>query len=290
MTKPQFSKAMIAHIRTLFPDANVDDFVASNKLTPEYLGTAMATRYGFTVNPTRIKEYDINSFPGDGSTEIGGRDRERYFEKLRLVGCSSIWNNIDPKTDGHNHLNVYSQARTTIGKMCSNFYAANVPYTTVHGQFNTLEGYYHWLRLFDYCGANEQHMLDLVTASPEINDLRVLNGWEAIRRGRELKARVYGGTSYRPKEFSAAAEKCFKLALWCKLYALNIDGVSLGNLLSLYVNVFNIPLTHYYYRNDRVVYPPHHEWLPTILEEMVADIDPYSTTFDINIGFEKYVC
>lgn len=50
-----------------------------------------------------------------------------------------------PKNDGIDHINVYSQAGTTLGKMLSNFY--RFPIETPDGRFMSVEGYWYWMSI-----------------------------------------------------------------------------------------------------------------------------------------------
>lgn len=54
---------------------------------------------------------------------------------------------INPKNDGIDHINIYSQALTPLGKMLSNFY--KYPVKTKDGDFLSVEGYWYWLSIED---------------------------------------------------------------------------------------------------------------------------------------------
>lgn len=68
--------------------------------------------------------------------------------------------------DGVTHINIYSKAKTDLGKWLSNF--THEPFTMPHkGEFNTIEGYWYWLQ----CGDNR---------------LRTLNGFKCKELGKQL--------------------------------------------------------------------------------------------------------
>lgn len=75
---------------------------------------------------------------------------------------------MTPETEGVNHYNIYSQSRTELGRFLSHF--THHPVNTYdHGVFNSLEGYWYWLKYRD-------------------DNLRLLSGYEAKQYGCELGA------------------------------------------------------------------------------------------------------
>ncbi|AWN08803.1 hypothetical protein MLDJOKPK_00216 [Salmonella phage SPAsTU] len=216
-------------------------------------------------------------------------EKEAYVRYLRRVGFQNTLVDITPSTDGLNHYNIYSQARTEIGRMASNFYSRRGEYfVTPHGPFSTLEGYYHYLRIVDYAMVDvsertrvaEFDAMRRITAEYlAIEQLRAVDGTECIRLGRQLKSEIYGGTSYRPGAFTEEAEKCFIAALVGKLHVLTSDGVSLGNVFAEIAQA-NVPLKHYYTYQGRKMFPPHWDWLPSLILKVAAYIDPEGSSFD----------
>ena len=79
---------------------------------------------------------------------------------------------IDPKQDGISHVNIYSQGKTPLGQMLSNFY--HFKSVTKDGDFQSVEGYWYWLGIED-CKEKEV--------------LRNLYGYNAKKIGNELKSR-----------------------------------------------------------------------------------------------------
>lgn len=85
---------------------------------------------------------------------------------------------INPEDDGITHINVYSQARTPLGKMLSNWYFQQVRLD--EGPFNSVEGYWFWLTLPESAPARE--------------NLRKLYGYDAKKIGKNLQ-KIYGRVS-----------------------------------------------------------------------------------------------
>lgn len=56
--------------------------------------------------------------------------------------------NYNPEKDGIDHINIYSQGRTKLGKWLSNFTYSPISIPE-HGQFSSVEGYWYWLRTKD---------------------------------------------------------------------------------------------------------------------------------------------
>src|ERR1041384_4927148 len=78
-----------------------------------------------------------------------------------------------PRDDGLTHLNVYSKAKTLLGRLLSNF--ANTPVDLgVDGCFKSIEGYWYWLGLKE--------------SDPLRDMLREAVGGAAKALGRKLRA------------------------------------------------------------------------------------------------------
>lgn len=255
-------------------------------------GNGMAHRFGLNSNEG-ILAYDVNQIPEDFEPV----EREFYVRYLRSIGCTPMSLERTVSTDGINHYNIYSQAKTLIGQMASNFESSPTGgFETPHGRFTTLEGYYHILRVIDFAVATEgddypmwQHKTEILrdltilqtyaTPFKEIDELFRLDGASCIRVGRELKRKLYGGTNYHPGAFSAHAERCFMIAVVRKLHVIDYNGRRLGNVLAEIVQQ-RIPLDHYYVMQGRIIRPKHGEWLPDLITRIVEHIDPYANTFD----------
>lgn len=77
---------------------------------------------------------------------------------------------IDYTQDGITHINIYSQGKTALGRMLTNF--ARFHIVTPDGEFESVEGYWHWLGIED---------------CPEKEKLKTLYGYSAKKYGTELK-------------------------------------------------------------------------------------------------------
>jgi hypothetical protein len=77
---------------------------------------------------------------------------------------------IDYTQDGITHINIYSQGKTALGRMLSNFSRFHI--VTPDGEFESVEGYWHWLGIED---------------CPEKEMLRNYYGYSAKKYGTELK-------------------------------------------------------------------------------------------------------
>lgn len=78
-----------------------------------------------------------------------------------------------PENDGVDHINIYSQGKTELGKWLTNFAYSPIDILE-HGKFNSIEGYWYWL------GTKDER-------------LRRLSGWEAKRLGKTLEAKEVDG-------------------------------------------------------------------------------------------------
>ena len=72
---------------------------------------------------------------------------------------------MDSTTDGVDHINVYSQGKTQLGRNLSNF--SRFPICTDDGNFYSIEGYWYWLLTKD-------------------DSLRKMWGFKAKAHGREM--------------------------------------------------------------------------------------------------------
>lgn len=182
-----------------------------------------------------------------------------------------------PKDDGITHMNVYSNARTELGRALSNFHhhPYGTYYRTPHGEFKTLEGYYHYLRIIE--------MMDLKGLDctieelcPDVNLLRHEAGHAVIKSGRRIKNGAFGRYRYRPKAPTTHTTTAFITALVNKLSTESL-GVKLSQVMC-----DGLALSHYYYYpiSDTTVYPAGGEWLVTLLSIIGNNIDPSGIDID----------
>ncbi|MDD3172156.1 MAG: hypothetical protein PHF63_00555 [Herbinix sp.] len=130
--------------------------------------------------------------------------------------------------DGITHLNVYSKARTSMGRMLSNFYY--YPFTCEDGYFASVECYWHWLSIKDPV-AKEQ--------------VRCMSGNNA-----RAFARMIHKTE--EKEIIPDFRRKILYAIWIKL---------INNKHLIDKELLKLPFTHYYLFGGKVVEPnDNHEW------------------------------
>lgn len=129
--------------------------------------------------------------------------------------------------DGITHINIYSKGNTALGRVLSNF--ARTPFTCKDGKFESIEGYWYWLKTKD-------------------DRFRSLFGYEAKRLGKTSSTNIY----------CPDFEHKIKLATICKL---NQNSYIINWLTKSY-----LPFCHYYvfangYRKDAG-----NEWLIEFIE------------------------
>lgn len=147
---------------------------------------------------------------------------------------------FDPKNDGVDHINVYSKAKTELGKKLSNF--AYSPFFCEDGKFNSIEGYWYWLMC---------HKVD----NEQRDKLRNLSGFAAKKLGRELRGEDW------PRGDDKVFKDKIKAAFERKLDA-NPD-------IALMLLESSLPLVHYYlYGGEKVVYDGHSDWLIEHIDEV----------------------
>ena len=127
---------------------------------------------------------------------------------------------IDPNLDGISHVNIYSQGKTKLGKMLSNFYHYKIQ--TEDGVFNSVEGYWYWLNI-ENCKEKEI--------------LRELYGYNAKKIGNELKKRFNS-------RFDDEFERKILTAIWYKI---------IRNTHLLIPEIYLLPFEHYYNFDGKIV-------------------------------------
>lgn len=159
---------------------------------------------------------------------------------------------FDPADDGKTHVNMYSKAKTEIGRVLSNFWEIPGEGITIdisegldviEESFKTVEGYWHFLSFGGQYREDEQVM-----------SLAKLNGPEARKLGRKLKKR-YPRKYMSEKEF----ENEIRFAIGYKLHyirRLYKDGKqptaykTLKEFNKMLEIAAHKPLVHYYIKND----------------------------------------
>lgn len=140
--------------------------------------------------------------------------------------------------DGLDHINVYSQGKTELGRWLSNFTKApiNLP---EDGYFLSIEGYWYWLKTKD-------------------EKLRTLYGYEAKKYGRNAKP----NTTFFPSDIAPYLpnfQDKIKLAIKTKV---------LSNLVMKTKFIEStLPFKHYYVFDNRIV-EAGHGWQMEYLENL----------------------
>ena len=128
---------------------------------------------------------------------------------------------INPELDGINHINVYSKARTELGRLLSNF--ARTPFTGGDHEFQSVEGWWYWFK-----------------TGKQYPELKKLSGFAAKKAGKKYKTikRV------TPKVL---------LPVYRRKLECNPAIVEL-------LNDNNLPFLHYYVFNGKVYEPVDFAW------------------------------
>lgn len=147
---------------------------------------------------------------------------------------------INSKTDGINHINVYSKGITPLGRWLSNF--TFNPIITEDGYFASIEGYWYWL------GCKN-------------DKLRRLYGFKAKQVGRELGANDWLET----EEFKDKIRKAIKI---------KIQG---NKKFQKLLKESTLPLVHYYEYKNKKVNVPQADW---IIEEIIKIREELKCTYN----------
>ena len=132
-----------------------------------------------------------------------------------------------PSEEGVTHINAYSQSKTVLGSLLSNF--AKSPFTCKDGSFMSIEGYWYWLS----CSHQRR------------DELRHVYGFRAKKLGKELKGKDW----VHDPEFQSKIER----AMYIKL----ITNKQLYTLL----RNSTLPIVHYYAYGGKVVEPTSGKWI-----------------------------
>lgn len=141
-----------------------------------------------------------------------------------------------PEDDGITHINVWSKAKTELGRLLSNF--ANTPFDhPKYGYFASVEAFWYWL-----------------SAGKQNNQIRSLYGYQAKKVGRLLRDEIKEkGQWENLPNFEAEIKK----AILCKIEQNPKLAEALKNSI--------LPLTHYYVWGDppnyRLTIPTEYNWI-----------------------------
>lgn len=143
-----------------------------------------------------------------------------------------MWN---PDEDGVTHINIYSQARTELGRLLSNF--AYSPFVfEPYGTFASGEGFWYWYL------TGQQH-----------NELKNLHGFQAKSAGRK----------YRNDRLDVLGLTAEDLEIMEQMLVLKVaHNPNIAKLLQ----ESTLPFCHYYEYSTRVIVPDGFDWLSATYE------------------------
>jgi hypothetical protein len=144
---------------------------------------------------------------------------------------------INPEKDGIDHINIYSKAKTELGRLLSNFAYSPISLKD-DGSFNSIEAYWYWL-LCDHVHRDK---------------LRETWGFEAKQVGRDLRAKDW------PSKSSNHFEAKIKVALLQK-------AESHKKIQELIIQS-ELPFRHYYVYDKKMVKIVGCEWLVEAWEQI----------------------
>lgn len=124
---------------------------------------------------------------------------------------------ISPKTDGIDHINIYSRGKTKLGKYLSNFYEDN--FVCDDGKFKTIEGYWFWLQ------CDNKNLV------------------ETLRTTSGFTSKILG-TKYRTRHWSEISDFKSKIILAME------NKVAQNIYIANEMIKSTLPFTHYYYITD----------------------------------------
>lgn len=183
---------------------------------------------------------------GDGAQEFAGMSTT-INEGVAAPLAPGLRPN--PELDGIDHINVYSNGKTPLGKALSNL--ANIPCECgADGAFQSVEGYWYWL------GVPE--------GTPGRDRLRDLHGVEAKNVGRELGGQDWNTDPAFKRKIVAAIEA--KLDAPLKDKAREVLGGS--STLREALKNSELPLRHYYLMgpDKKMVEEKRAEWVIEAIE------------------------
>ncbi|CAL9980315.1 hypothetical protein VPHK469_0053 [Vibrio phage K469] len=161
----------------------------------------------------------------------------------------------DPKLDGVDHINIYSQGKTELGRMLSNFYRHPFEFTCGDynhlGAFHSIEGLWYWIQLYNpTLSPDSEH-------NRRVNVLRGLWGSHAKEKGRELRRTLIG---YAPEPMH---ERDFRHVIGAAM----VEKVATNDMIARLMHESTLPFTHYYVYNGKIV-ETDSEWILKEWERM----------------------
>lgn len=159
--------------------------------------------------------------------------------------------------DGITHINIYSNGATPLGRFLSNFTHCTVE--TPHGKFESLEGYYHYIKsLIALAGTVNTEVL-YAQFMPELDQLHWLYGKAAQQHGRLLRQQLMTAGAWFDDTRSIVCTEWFIHALKNKIANSEFKVAFLASTL---------PFTHYYVYGHSINHKPHYNDLSDVLTDL----------------------
>lgn len=154
-----------------------------------------------------------------------------------------------PMNDGLDHLNIYSNGRTELGRVLSNFYKEEFNTVNGDGNFMSIEGYFHWLGVSEDC--------------PNRDTLRYLFGKDARVAGRNFKCTYGRSNKYTKDEFQEII--CKEVSR--KFY--RHQNLLIDNIL-----LWDVPIYHYMIFDGNKIkdFTEKYKWFVDCIEKTRNDI------------------
>ena len=141
-----------------------------------------------------------------------------------------------PEKDGIDHINVYSQGKTQLGQLLSNF--ADTPFDLEgKGHFRTVEGFWYW-------------------TMTGFEEFRELPGWQCKTLGNKCR-------TFRAHPTESELLEAYRAKLSQNSY---IGQMLLEN---------SLPLAHYYVYSGKVVEPKEWQWTAQIRALLKEELRSY---------------
>jgi hypothetical protein len=156
-----------------------------------------------------------------------------------------------PDTDGIDHINVYSKGKTSLGRFLTNMYEGKV--ITAHGEFPSIESYWHWLKL------------DLGTGGRIDQNLFKINAYQSKKLAQKYTESSEKILEHVKNNVQSDSFKSFiKIAIKMK-----IDMKDNAEMKKEFIES-NLPFSHYYYygdKNPKIHYLDQYQWLMDFLND-----------------------
>jgi hypothetical protein len=144
------------------------------------------------------------------------------------------------ENDGIDHLNIYSNAKTELGQLLSNF--AATPFIYNGWSFSSVESAWYVYRIQQRCSKYN----DIAEITEDLYTLSKTSGYRAKELGKELIKK------YLAEDTKAPSEKVLKQLYLCKLdYNPYITEMLMKN---------DLPFTHYYVFGNKITEATNYLW------------------------------